>query len=43
MGPVVDFMIRRQVLLGSNVKKSLRWLDLKPEELRIKKSREAVC
>lgn len=35
MGPVVDWMIRHQVFLGRNVKKSLEWLDLRPEDLRI--------
>ena len=35
MGPVVDFMIRRKVYLGRNVKTSLRWLGLREEELRI--------
>ena len=35
MGPIVNFMIRRQILLGRNVSKSLEWLGLKPSDLRI--------
>jgi hypothetical protein len=35
MGPIVNFMIRRQVFLGRHVKKSFEWLDLKPSDLRI--------
>ena len=35
MGPLVNFIIRRQIFLGREVKKSLDWLDLKPDELRI--------
>lgn len=35
MTPLVNFMIRHQVLLGAEVKRSLRWLDLQPEDLRI--------
>ena len=31
--PIVNLMIRRQVLLGRNVKRWLRWLDLLPDEL----------
>jgi hypothetical protein len=35
MGPTVNFMIRRQILLGRNVRKSFQWLGLKPEDLKI--------
>lgn len=35
MAPFVDFMIRRRALLGRNVTTHLRWLGLRPEELRI--------
>jgi len=35
MGPIVDFMIRRQILLGRNVKRSLNWLGMRTDELRI--------
>lgn len=35
MGPVVDWMIRRRVLLGRHVQKSLDRLHLRPEDLRI--------
>ena len=35
MMPFVNFMIRRQVLLGKQVRKSLKWLALKPSDLRI--------
>ncbi len=38
LSTIVDWMIRRRVLLGSNITKSLRWLELSPEDLRIKKS-----
>ena len=38
MGPAVNFMIRKRVLLGRNVTKSLRRLGLRPEELRITRS-----
>lgn len=40
MGPVVDTMIRTQTFLGSNVKASLKSLDLTPEDLKI--TREAT-
>jgi hypothetical protein len=33
--PVVNWMIRNQVLLGRNVAKSFAWLGLKPEDLKI--------
>ncbi|MFZ5833176.1 MAG: hypothetical protein ACOY3P_24070 [Planctomycetota bacterium] len=39
MGPVVDFMIRRRVLMGRNVTTSMEWLGLGADELRI--TREA--
>jgi hypothetical protein len=35
--PVLNFMIRHQVLLGKNVRKSFEWLDLKPEDLVIRR------
>lgn len=35
MTPVVNFMIRHQVLLGRNVKESLKWLGMSVEQLRI--------
>lgn len=36
MAPFVDFMIRRQVLLGRNVRESFAWLGLRPQDLRIR-------
>jgi hypothetical protein len=33
--PVVDFMLRRRVLMGRNVTSTSRWLDLKLEDLAI--------
>ena len=41
MAPVVDFMIRRRVGPGREVTRSLNWLKLKPEQLRITRSRGA--
>jgi hypothetical protein len=41
MAPMVNFMIRKKILLGRNVTTSLRWLDLQPEELRITRSAPA--
>ncbi len=38
MAPVVDWMIRHRVFLGRHVTRSLRWLDLRPEDLRITRS-----
>jgi len=35
MIPLVNFMIRHQVMLGKQVRKSLEWLALKPSDLRI--------
>jgi hypothetical protein len=35
MFPVVDFMIRRKLLLGANTTRQLRWLGLSEKELRI--------
>jgi len=35
IGPLANFMIRRQVLLGRDVKRSLNWLGLRAEDLRI--------
>ena len=41
MGPVVDFMIRNRVGPGREVTRSLNWLGLKAEDLRITKPRGA--
>jgi hypothetical protein len=35
MAPLVDFMIRRKLLLGSNVRSQMRWLELREDELAI--------
>lgn len=35
--PAVNFMIRKKILMGTYVKKAIAWLDLKPEELAIRK------
>lgn len=35
MGPVVDFMIRRQMLLGREVTRCMRWLELSDADLRV--------
>lgn len=35
MIPIVDFMIRNKILLGSEVKNSLKWLEMSEEELVI--------
>ncbi|ANQ86330.1 hypothetical protein [Azoarcus olearius] len=35
MAPVVDFMIRNKIGLGKEVRRSMAWLDLKDEDLRI--------
>lgn len=35
VAPMVDWMIRNQVFLGRHVKRSLEWLELGPEDLRI--------
>lgn len=35
MTPIVNMMIRNKVLLGSEVRKAMNWLDLKDEDLRI--------
>jgi hypothetical protein len=35
MAPLVDFMIRRRVLMGRNVTHQLDWLGLRADELRI--------
>lgn len=35
MGPLVNFMIRRQILLGRNVRRSFKLLGLQPDDLRI--------
>jgi hypothetical protein len=39
LGPAVDFMIRHKVLLGSEVRRSLRWLELDERELAVNKPR----
>jgi hypothetical protein len=36
MAPLVDFMIRRRVLLGKEVSRSMKWLDLSDEDLQIR-------
>ncbi len=41
MVPIVDFMIRRKILLGRNVKTSLNWLGLSADELKINRPRGA--
>jgi hypothetical protein len=41
MAPVVDFMIRHKVLLGSNVSRQMRWLGLDASDLRINRPRGA--
>ena len=35
LGPIIDAMIRRNIFLGKEVRKSLNWLELTPDELRI--------
>jgi hypothetical protein len=37
----VDFMIRRKIFLGAEVKKSLAWLELDEAELAVSKPRGA--
>ena len=41
MGPLVDFMIRHRLGPGREVSRSLKWLDLDADELRITKARGA--
>ncbi len=41
MTPIVNFMIKRKVLLGRNVTTHLKWLELKPEDLMITKAKGA--
>jgi len=41
MGPVVDFLIRRRLGPGKEVTRSLEWLDLNADELRITRPRGA--
>lgn len=41
MAPVVDFMIRNRVLLGREVTRSMRWLELRADELVINQPRGA--
>ncbi|MCA9217608.1 MAG: hypothetical protein KDB27_31280 [Planctomycetales bacterium] len=40
MGPVVDFMIRKQILLGRNVTRSMQWLGMQENELKITRAAE---
>ena len=35
MTPLVNAMIRKKILLGSEVRRAMDWLDLKDEDLRI--------
>ena len=39
MAPFVDFMLRHKVLMGQNVKRQMRWLGLRDDELRITRQR----
>jgi hypothetical protein len=39
MAPLVDFMIRRRVLLGRDVTRQMRWLGLAAEDLQITRPR----
>jgi len=41
MAPLVDFMIRRKVLLGRDVKRQMDWLELSAEDLRVTRPRGA--
>jgi hypothetical protein len=41
MAPIVDFMIRRKVLLGANTARQLRWLGLTADDLKITRRRGA--
>jgi hypothetical protein len=41
MAPLVDFMIRRKVLLGRDVARQMAWLGLSAEDLRINRPRGA--
>ena len=41
LGPLVDLMIKKKILLGAEVKKSLAWLDLRESDLAINKPRGA--
>ncbi|MET0081745.1 MAG: hypothetical protein ABW079_01940 [Sedimenticola sp.] len=41
LGPLVDFMIKKKVFLGREVKRSMEWLDLTESDLRINKARGA--
>lgn len=38
IGPAVNFMIRRKVLLGAQVRKSLEWLGMSEHDLRINRA-----
>jgi len=35
MAPVVDFMIRKRIMLGRNVTSQMKWLELREEDLQI--------
>jgi len=41
MAPLVDLMIRRKLLLGSNISKQMRWLGLQDSDLRVTMPRGA--
>jgi hypothetical protein len=41
MAPIVNFIIRKKIFLGRNVTKSLKWLGLSAEDLRINRPRGA--
>jgi hypothetical protein len=41
MAPLVDFMIRRKVLLGRHTSDQMRWLGLQEDDLRITRPRGA--
>jgi hypothetical protein len=43
MGPLVNAMIRSRTFLGRNVAESLRWLDLRDEDLKITRPAEPPC
>jgi hypothetical protein len=40
--PVVNTMIRTQTFMGRNVKTSLKWLELKPEDLKINRRAPSI-
>ncbi|MCP5301007.1 MAG: hypothetical protein H6954_14935 [Chromatiaceae bacterium] len=41
LGPLVDFMITRKLLLGAEVKRSMAWLDLDESQLAVNRPRGA--